>query len=65
MTQMRDSNPGFGQTFQEIINEHLRYKDIPVCYNFPAGHQNENLALILGVETEMTVNNEKVQIKSL
>lgn len=65
MTQMRDSDPGFGQTIPEIINEHLRYKNIPVCYNFPAGHQNENLALILGAETEMTVNDKYVCIKTL
>lgn len=65
MTQMRDSEPGFGKTISEIISEHLRYKDIPVCYNFPAGHQNENLALILGVETEMIITDEQVTIQTI
>ncbi|HRO76008.1 MAG TPA: LD-carboxypeptidase [Crocinitomicaceae bacterium] len=65
MTQMKDSEPGFGKTYEEIIAEHLCYKDIPVCYNFPAGHQNENLALILGVETKMNVTDEHVSIKSI
>lgn len=65
MTQMRDSEPGFGKTISEIMSEHLRYKDIPICYNFPAGHQNENLALILGVETEMIITDEQVTIQTI
>lgn len=65
MTQMKDSEPGFGKNYCEIIQEHLRYKGIPVCFNFPAGHQQENLALILGVETEMIVTNKNVHIKSI
>lgn len=65
MTQLRDSDPGFGQDFYQIIHEHLRYKDIPVCYNFPAGHQSENLALILGVETTMKITKDTVSIKTI
>jgi muramoyltetrapeptide carboxypeptidase len=65
MTQLRDSEPGFGQSYYEIISTHLRYKDIPVCFDFPAGHQNENLALILGIETTMMITDDSVSIKTI
>lgn len=65
MTSMKDSEPGFGQSIYEIITEHLRYKSIPVCFDFPAGHQQENLALILGTEIELDVTQTKSIVKTI
>lgn len=65
ITTVRDSEPGFGQTVEEIIVAHLRPKRIPLCFGFPAGHQFENWALILGEKTQFTVCSDKVTIKTI
>jgi muramoyltetrapeptide carboxypeptidase LdcA involved in peptidoglycan recycling len=36
--------------------------NIPVCFDFSAGHIKENNPLILGNEIELIVENEKSQI---
>lgn len=56
MTSMGDSNPGYGSTYQEIILTHTAHRNIPVCFNFPAGHINDNRALILGSDAELNVS---------
>lgn len=65
ITHIKDSEPGFGQTHYEIIKEHIRYRDYPVCFDFPAGHQEENLALLLGVETQLDVTDDVVYLKTI
>lgn len=48
MTDMQDNTIGFGQNAIEIIRDAVAEYDYPVCFNFPAGHQGDNLALIMG-----------------
>ena len=47
-TELKDNDIPFGQTAAEIIQEHVKDYDFPVCYDFPAGHIENNHALILG-----------------
>ena len=49
-----ESNP-FGKSGYEIVAEHVREFEYPVCYGFPAGHQTDNRALIMGVEWDVRV----------
>lgn len=46
----------FGKTAQEIIYEHCSIYKYPIAFNFPAGHQKDNRALIFGVQAKLTVS---------
>ena len=54
-TEMKDNKDDFGQTAGEIIAEALREYEYPVCFGFPAGHQQENFPLILGRKVRLGV----------
>ena len=62
LTKMHDNTVSFGQPAEEIIWERVRDKNIPVIFDFPAGHIDDNRALILGRMTEIEVV-EKITIK--
>jgi muramoyltetrapeptide carboxypeptidase len=57
MTKMNDNEIPYGKTAEEIISDTVAEYSYPVCFNFPAGHQDENNALIIGREVELSVNN--------
>lgn len=48
LTKMHDNTIPFGMTPEEIISEKVKDKNIPVIFNFPAGHIDDNRAIILG-----------------
>ena len=56
MTDIPDSKKDFGKEPNEIIHEHLKPYDYPVCFNFPAGHQTDNRALVLGRNITLEVD---------
>ena len=56
MTQMHDNAIPFGKTTEEIIIDTIKEYDFPVCFDFPAGHLDDNRALVLGTEIELKVN---------
>lgn len=58
MTKMRDNEVPFGKTANEIIAEAVAEYNYPVCFNFPAGHLEDNRALILGREVTLEVGSE-------
>jgi len=58
MTKMNDNATPFGKTAEEIIRESVEEYHFPVAFGFPAGHQPDNRALIMGAEAyfEVTEN---------
>lgn len=48
LTKMHDNAVPFGKTAEEIILEKVIDKKIPVIFEFPAGHIDDNRALVLG-----------------
>ena len=56
MTDLRDTETPFGQSYEEIIVEHCSAYDIPVAFDFPAGHIDDNLALIFGKSVRLKVS---------
>ncbi len=54
-TDMEDNAVKFGKTAYEIIAEAVAEYEYPVCYGFPAGHEADNLPLILGKEIKLSV----------
>lgn len=65
MSDMHDNEIPFGKTAEEIIMECVSDYDFPVVFNFPAGHLDDNRALILGRKIELNVNPEKATLKFL
>jgi len=63
MTDMRDNQIPWGKNAIEIIEEATKECSIPVIYNFPAGHIDDNRALILGSNLTMEVTAEKSILK--
>ena len=55
LTDMHDNEVPFGKTAAEIIQEAVDEFDFPVCFNFPAGHMEGNMAMVLGRQVSMEV----------
>ena len=56
MVDMRDNDIPFGQDACQIIHEAVREYNYPLLFGFPAGHMEPNLALVLGRQYLMDVN---------
>ena len=56
MTDMKDNQIPFGKTAEEIILDAVKEYNYPVCFNFPAGHIDKNLAIPLGRNMKLVVD---------
>jgi muramoyltetrapeptide carboxypeptidase len=58
MTDMKDNDIPWGKNALEIVQDVTKKYNIPMIFNFPAGHIHDNRALILGgtVSIEVTEN---------
>ena len=65
MTNMHDNEIAFGKTAEEIILDCVSEYDFPVVFNFPAGHLDDNRALILGRKVTLEVGEIKCKIAFL
>lgn len=59
MTDMKDTANPFGQSLEELILNHFTYRNIPIAFEFPAGHIPDNRALVLGKECSLEINSEQ------
>ncbi|HYO21047.1 MAG TPA: LD-carboxypeptidase [Flavisolibacter sp.] len=64
-TDTKDTERPFGKSVYEIIHDHLKQFDYPICYDFPVSHEKENYALKVGIEYQLNVASEKVQLNEL
>ena len=60
MTQMHDNDIPFGKNAAEMILDICSEYDFPIAFNFPAGHLEDNRALILGRKADLMVNKNGV-----
>ena len=58
MTELKDSSPPFGLSYEEVILTHFKYSEIPICFNFPAGHIKNNQAIVFGSVVDLKVTQE-------
>jgi len=63
MSDMNDNTIPFGKTAEEIILEYIKEFDFPVCFNFPAGHLDDNRTLVFGKECTLEINENGVKLK--
>jgi len=56
-TKMRDNDVAFGKTYEQIILEHCEEYNFPVAFGFPAGHDEQNIAMTFGANYRLTVEN--------
>jgi muramoyltetrapeptide carboxypeptidase len=56
MAKMRDNEVPYGSSAYQIIADTVKEFDYPVCFGFPAGHLEDNRALILGREVCLEVS---------
>ncbi len=62
MSDMKDNAVPYGKTAEEIILDAVKEFNYPVCFGFPAGHIDNNMALILGKKAELTILSKKVTL---
>jgi muramoyltetrapeptide carboxypeptidase len=62
MTKMRDNDILWGHDALEIIQDITKEYKIPICFNFPAGHIQDNRALVFGKEITMDVSTTGTKI---
>ncbi len=56
MDRMNDNTVPFGKTANEIIAAAVAGYGYPVCFGFPAGHGEKNLALVFGRKVRLRVD---------
>lgn len=61
-TDMKDNGSPFGQTALEIIYSTIKEYNYPVCFDFPAGHTDRNLPLLLGEKHILTIDQAGSQL---
>lgn len=52
----------FGQNPNEIIKEVVEEYNYPVCFDFPIGHIENNMAIIVGGISKLNITKEKVSL---
>jgi muramoyltetrapeptide carboxypeptidase len=62
MTDMKDNVVPFGKTAEEVILDAVLEYDYPVLFNFPAGHIDDNQAIVLGREVQIDIDENQVKL---
>ena len=58
LTEIHDNPDPFGKTVEQAIFDVVKDYDYPVCFGFPAGHQPDNRAIVLGKTVELSASND-------
>lgn len=56
ISRVKHNSTVFGLSTEELILDILKDYDFPIIFNFPAGHEPINMALILGREVKIDAN---------
>ncbi|HLP11044.1 MAG TPA: LD-carboxypeptidase [Flavobacteriales bacterium] len=59
-TEMKDNTIAFGKNAREIICDAVKEYTYPVYFNFPAGHQDANKAMVFGAECTLEITGGEV-----
>ena len=59
MTKLRKNTTLWGTSIEQLILDALADYDFPIAFNMPAGHEEDNRALILGRNATLKVEKTK------
>lgn len=62
-SSMKDNDIPFGFSLPQIILQHFEKFGIPICFDFPGGHDEVNYTLIIGGVVGLDVGGEQVGIE--
>lgn len=62
MTKMHDNTIPFGYTIEEMVIDHFGNLNIPIAFDIPSGHIDDNRALVMNRMTEFEVNENGVKL---
>jgi len=63
MSDMNDNAVPYGQNAKEIILENTKHLNVPTIFGVPAGHIDQNLALIMNRNTILSINGNYAKIE--
>lgn len=56
-SELEQESIPFGASPEELIWDIVKEYDYPVCFNFPVGHIDDNRAMIVGKEVQLSITN--------
>ncbi|MBR9845038.1 MAG: LD-carboxypeptidase [Algicola sp.] len=59
MSKLRKNTTLWGTSVEQLVLDALAEYDFPIAFNMPAGHENDNRAMILGKMIELKVEKDK------
>lgn len=62
LTDIHDNPDPFGKTVEQAIFDVVKDYDYPVCFGFPAGHQPDNRAIVMGKEVVLKVKDDYTEM---
>lgn len=62
LTQIHDNTDAFGQSVEEVIAEVVSEYGYPICFNFPAGHFDDNRAIVFGQKVSVKVTSPSLPV---
>lgn len=57
-TDMKDNDNPFGMNAYEIILNHVKQYNYPICFNFPIGHIDNNQPIVCGHNYNLNINEQ-------
>lgn len=63
MTDIRDINPTFGDSIEEIVLNAVKDFSYPVAFRFPSGHENPNMAWIHGGLASLVISEKGTSLE--
>ncbi len=61
MTKVKKNSTPWGSSIEQLILD-VTPKNVPILFNFPAGHESDNRALIMGRRVEVTIQEKRSAI---
>ncbi len=65
LTDIKECEETFGCTAEELVFSFVENENYPVAFNFPAGHQLDNRALVFGTDYLFEVNATSCRMKQI
>jgi muramoyltetrapeptide carboxypeptidase len=64
-TDMKDTEKTFGLKLKEIVLQHFTFRKIPIVFDFPVGHFEDNRTIIIGKKAVLKSKLDKVELAYL